>query len=60
MMSEPYELLVRGLIKSAKTLDHSKDACAEDFIPQKEVRHHVLNKSYTVKPGPSCSKLTTS
>ena len=39
MKSEPYELLVRDLIKSAKTLNHSKDPCAEDFIPQNEVRH---------------------
>ena len=41
MKSEPYELLVRDLIKSAKTLNHSKDPCAEDFIPQNEVRHNV-------------------
>ncbi|XP_053395814.1 protein O-linked-mannose beta-1,2-N-acetylglucosaminyltransferase 1-like [Mercenaria mercenaria] len=34
MTSEKYEELVRNLISSAEVLDHSKDPCAEDFIPQ--------------------------
>ena len=46
MKSEPYELLVRDLIKSAKTLNHSKDPCAEDFIPQNEVRPIVIPHIY--------------
>ena len=39
MKSASYEVLVRDLIKSAKVLDHSKDPCAEDFIPQDQVGH---------------------
>ena len=42
MKSEPYEVLVRDLIKSAKVLDHSKDPCAEDFIPQDQVRYTCI------------------
>ena len=42
MKSEPYEVLVRDLIKSAKVLDHSKDPCAEDFIPQDQVGYTCI------------------
>ena len=34
MTNEKYEELIKELIKSATVLDHSKDPCAEDFIPQ--------------------------
>lgn len=42
MRSKPYEVLVRDLIKSAKTLDHSKDPCGDDFIPQDQGETFVL------------------
>lgn len=42
MRSEPYEILVRDLIKSAKVLDHSKDPCSEGFIPEDQGEIFVL------------------
>lgn len=42
MKSDRYEVLVCDLIKSAKVLDHSKDPCAEDFIPQDQGETFVL------------------
>ena len=52
MKSDRYEVLVRDLIKSAKVLDHSKDPCAEDFIPQDQVRYNIMIQSIqTDRPG---------
>ncbi|WAR23362.1 PMGT1-like protein [Mya arenaria] len=42
MTSEKYEVLVRDLIKGAKVLDHSKDPCAEDFIPKTDDSTYVM------------------
>ncbi|PVD23743.1 hypothetical protein C0Q70_17016 [Pomacea canaliculata] len=36
MKKEPYEDLVKQLLRSAKVLDHSLDPCSEEFIPPKE------------------------
>lgn len=42
MVSEKYEVLVKDLIQRAKVLDHSKDPCSEDFIPNTEDEVFVL------------------
>lgn len=34
MKRDEYEDLITDLIKSAKTLDHSKDPCSEEFVPK--------------------------
>ncbi|KAK7101018.1 protein O-linked-mannose beta-1,2-N-acetylglucosaminyltransferase 1-like [Littorina saxatilis] len=36
MKKEPYEEVVKGLIKSAKLVDHSLDPCDDNFIPPKD------------------------
>ena len=36
MKKEPYEELIKGLIKSAKLVDHSLDPCDDNFIPPRD------------------------
>ncbi|XP_060562976.1 protein O-linked-mannose beta-1,2-N-acetylglucosaminyltransferase 1-like isoform X2 [Ruditapes philippinarum] len=43
MTNEKYEVLIKELIKSATVLDHSKNPCADDFIPQNtEIETYVM------------------
>ena len=34
MKSAEYEELIEDLVQQAKVLDHAKDPCADDFIPE--------------------------
>jgi hypothetical protein len=42
MKRESYEELVKGLIKSAKLVDHSRDPCEEGVFPTREDKDKVI------------------
>jgi hypothetical protein len=44
MKKENYEDVIKGLIKRATVLDHSKSPCEENFVPEKVVSARILKK----------------
>ena len=42
LQSEPYELIIHGLLRDAVVLDHSKDPCDGHFIPNTKNKVYVM------------------
>jgi len=43
-----YEDLVKNLISTADTLDHTKDPCSEDFIPSIAVCSYISSLNIAI------------
>ena len=50
MMKENYEMVIHSLFREASMLNHQKDPCDKDFIPDTKVSRSIYCDRYTVVP----------